>query len=129
MIEANKPKVFASAVRFGAGSGMAPEAVAEFTGNALSTEPADNATIKDARPVIKANLGSLGEVDPASLAMRVSSLGAVNAKYDPASKSYSFQPAAKLHDNHYTVIVTGKAKGKKVEARWGFTVDTKEEKP
>ena len=68
-------------------------------------------------------------VAAASLAMRVSSLGAVNAKYDPASKSYSFQPAAKLHDNHYTVIVTGKAKGKKVEARWGFTVDTKEEKP
>ena len=125
MIEANKPKIFASAVRFGGGGAMDTEPVAEFTGNTLSTEPADSATITDARPVIKANLGSLGQVDPATLAMRVSSLGAVNAKYDAANKSYSFQPTAKLKDNRYSVIVTGKAGGKKVEARWGFTVDTK----
>lgn len=124
MIEANKPKVFASAVRFGSG-GTFSEPVAEFTGNALSNEPADNATVKDPRPLIKANLGNLGEVDPGSLNMRVSSLGSVNAKYDPATKTYAFQPIAPLKDNRYTVIVTGKAKGKKVEARWGFTVDTK----
>ena len=129
MIEANKPKVFASAVRFGGGGARpASEPVAEFTGNALSTEPADNATISDSRPVIKANLGALGEVDPASLAMRVSSLGAVNAKYDAATKTYSFQPTRKLNDNRYSVIVTGKANGKKVEARWGFTVDSKGQK-
>jgi len=91
----------------------------------LSTEPADNSTIADPHPVIKAHVGSLGEVDPASLAMRVSSLGAVNAKYDPATKTYAFQPTRKLNDNRYSVIVTGKANGKKVEARWGFTVDSK----
>lgn len=125
MIEANKPKVFASAVRFGGGGATASEPVAEFTGNALSTEPADNAKVTNPRPLIKVNLGSLGEVDPGSLAMRVSSLGAVNAVYDPASKSYSFQPTRKLNDNRYSVIVTGKANGKKVEARWGFTVDAK----
>ena len=125
MIEANKPKVFASAVRFGGGSAMDTEPVAEFSGKSLTTEPAADATINDPRPVIKANLGSLGEVDPATLAMRVSSLGAVNAKYDAATKSYSYQPATKLKDNRYSVIVTGKAGGKKVEARWGFTVDTK----
>jgi len=125
MIEANKPKVFASAVRFGSGASVASEPVAEFTGSALSTEPADNSTIADPHPVIKAHVGSLGEVDPASLAMRVSSLGAVNAKYDPATKTYAFQPTRKLNDNRYSVIVTGKANGKKVEARWGFTVDSK----
>ena len=125
MIEANKPKVFASAVRFGGGGTMDTEPVAEFTGGSLTTEPANDAKITDPRPVIKANLGSLGEVDPATLAMRVSSLGEVNAKYDAATKSYSYQPTRKLNDNRYSVIVTGKAGGKKVEARWGFTVDTK----
>ena len=125
MIEANKPKVFASAVHFGSGASVDSEPVAEFTGSSLSTEPADNTTVSDPRPVIKVNLESLGEVDPATLSMRVSSLGAVNAKYDAASKSYTYQPATKLKDNRYSVIVTGKAKGKKVEARWGFAVDTK----
>ena len=125
MIEANKPKIFASAVNFGAGSAFAPEAVAEFSGNALSTEPADNATIKEPRPLIKADLGSLGQVDPASLSMRVSSLGAVNAKYDPETKTYSYQPTRNLNDNRYSVFVSGKANGKRVEVRWGFSVDTK----
>ena len=128
MIEANKPKVFASAVRFGGGSMMDTEPVAEFSGSGLNTEPAADATIADARPVIKVNLASLGALEPGTLAMRVSSLGAVNAKYDPATKTYTFQPATKLKDNRYSVIVTGKADGKKVEARWGFTVDTKEPK-
>jgi len=125
MIEANKPKVFASAVRFGSGASMNAEPVAEFTGSAISPEPADNATIKDPRPVIKANLSSLGEIDPATLSMRVSGLGTVAPKYDQATKTVTYQPARKLNDNRYSVIVTGKANGKKVEARWGFTVDTK----
>jgi len=125
MIEANKPKVFASAVRFGSGGTVDTEPVAEFKGSSLNTEPADNATVTDPHPLIKVNLSSLGAVDPATLAMRVSSLGAVNAKYDAATKTYSYQPTRTLNDNRYSVIVTGKASGKKVEARWGFTVDTK----
>jgi peptidoglycan/xylan/chitin deacetylase (PgdA/CDA1 family) len=129
MIEANKPKVFATAVHFGSGASIGSEPVAEFTGGTLKTEPADNATIADPRPVIKVDTERFGKIDPASLAMRVSSLGAVNAKYDPATKTYSYQPPHKLADNRYTAIVTGKADGKKVEARWGFTVDTKAAKP
>ena len=125
MIEANKPKVFASAIHFGSGAVSASEPVAEFTGKSLDTEPADNATVADPKPLIKVNTSSFGEVDPASLAMRVSSLGSVNAKYDPATKTYSYQPTRNLNDNRYTVIVTGKANGKKMEARWGFTVAAK----
>ncbi len=126
MIEPGKPKIFASAINFGAGGPVTTaEPVAEFAPRTLSTLPADNATITDPRPVIQANLSEFGDVDPASLSMRVSSLGAVNAKYDPATKTYTFQPPRKLLDNRYTVIVMGKAKDKRVEARWGFTVDTK----
>ncbi|MDD5350602.1 MAG: polysaccharide deacetylase family protein, partial [Chthoniobacteraceae bacterium] len=126
MIDTRKPQIFASAIRFsGMPGASAPEAVAEYTPDKLATEPADNATIADPRPLIKANVGSFGGVDPATLSMRVSSLGAVNAKYDPATQSYSFQTPRKLGEGRYTVIVTGKAHGKKVEARWGFTVDPK----
>ena len=104
----------------------APEAVAEYTPDKLATEPADNATIANPKPLIKADVSGFGSVDPATLSMRVSSLGAVNAKFDPAAQTYTFQTPHKLADSRYTVIVTGKANGKKVEARWGFNVDTKE---
>lgn len=129
MIESNKPNVFASATRFGSGPATAAEPVAEYTGSALQTEPANDATVTDSRPLIKLNTEKLGKVDPASLSMRVSSLGAVNAQYDPAAKTFSYLPPHKLNDNRYSVIVTGKADGKKVEARWGFTIDTKAAKP
>ena len=128
MIDTRKPQIFASALRFGASPGAnAPEAVAEYTGDKLTTEPGDNATLANPRPLIKVDVSAFGNVDPASLSMRVSSLGAVNAKYDPATHAYTFQTPRKLADSRYTVIVTGKANGKKVEARWGFTVDTTKE--
>lgn len=125
MIEANKPKIFASAINFGTGGPRtAAEPVAEFAPKALSTLPADNTTVADPRPTIQANLSGFGDVAPASLSMRISSLGAVDAQFDPATKTYTFQPPRKLADNRYTVIVTGKAKNQRVEARWGFTVDS-----
>jgi peptidoglycan/xylan/chitin deacetylase (PgdA/CDA1 family) len=125
MIEATKPQIFANAVNFGPGlSRTVAEPVAEFAAQNLSTLPVDNSTISDSKPLIQANLSEFGKVDPATLSMRVSSLGAVNAKYDPATKNYTFQPPRKLGDNRYTVFVTGKANGKRVEARWGFTLDS-----
>jgi len=127
MIDTRKPQIFANATRFGNAPSMnAPEAVAEYTPDKLATEPADNATIANPKPLIKADISGFGSVDPATLSMRVSSLGAVNAKFDPATQTYTFQTPRKLADSRYTVIVTGKANGKKVEARWGFNVDTKE---
>lgn len=126
MIDGRKPQIFASAIRFGGmPSVTAPEAVAEYTADKLATQPGDNATIAEQRPLIKAGVGVFGKVDPASLSMRVSSLGAVNAKYDPATQTLSYQVPRKLGEGRYTVIITGKADGKKVEARWGFTVDPK----
>ncbi|MEI8233478.1 MAG: polysaccharide deacetylase family protein [Verrucomicrobiota bacterium] len=127
MIDAHKPQIFASALRFGGSPGAnAPETVAEYTPDKLATEPGDNATIANPRPLIKADVSAFGGIDPATLSMRVSSLGAVNAKYDPATHTYTFQTPRKLADSRYTVIITGKAGGKRVEARWGFTVNTKE---
>src|SRR5438876_9790790 len=82
-IEANKPKVFADAVKMiGAPtSGGAP--VAEVGAKDLSTQPADGETARTALPLIKANLSGVGAIDPQSVQLRISGLGVVPASYDP----------------------------------------------
>ena len=123
MIQANQPKVFADAVRFGGGKGENLPAVAEITSQTLSAEPPDGAIISDPRPVIKASIANLGPVDSKTLVMRVSGLGPVPAKFDPAKKMLSYRPPTKLKEGLYTVIISATAGGKKMETRWGFAVD------
>src|SRR5213076_2227893 len=114
-IEANKPKVFADAVKMiGAPtSGGAP--VAEVGAADLSTQPADGQTVRTALPLIKANLGRVGGIEPGSVQMRVSGLGVVPVSYDPKTGMVSYQVTQKLRGNSCTVIVSAKAEGKKVE--------------
>src|SRR6059058_2269692 len=58
LIEANKPKVFADAIKtIGTSSGGAA-AVAEVGATSLASQPADGETIRTALPLIKANLSS-----------------------------------------------------------------------
>jgi peptidoglycan/xylan/chitin deacetylase (PgdA/CDA1 family) len=123
MIEANKPKVFADAVKMiGASTGGA-SAVAAVGAENLSTQPADGATVRTAMPLIKANLSSISGIDPGSVQMRVSGLGAVPASYDPKSGIVSYQVTQKLHDKTCTVILSAKSEGKKVETHWTFGVE------
>src|SRR5438128_11632624 len=82
-IEANKPKVFADAVKMIGTSTGGAAAVAEVGAKDLGRQPAGGETGRDALPLIKANVGPLGQIDPASLQMRVSGLGVVPASYDP----------------------------------------------
>ncbi|MEI6351935.1 MAG: polysaccharide deacetylase family protein [Verrucomicrobiota bacterium] len=124
MIQANQPKVFADAVRFGGGAAREnPAPVAEVTSQTLSAQPPDGAIVTDPRPVIKASIANLGPVDSKTLVMRISSLGPVPAKYDPKTKMLSYRPETKLKDGLYTVIISGMAAGKKIETRWGFAID------
>src|SRR5437773_5194852 len=122
-IEANKPKVFADAVKMiGAPtSGGAP--VAEVGAKDLSTQPADGETARTALPLIKANLSGIGAIDPQSVQLRISGLGVVPASYDPKTGTVSYQVTQKLRGNSCTVIVSAKAEGKKVEAHWTFGID------
>jgi peptidoglycan/xylan/chitin deacetylase (PgdA/CDA1 family) len=123
MIEANKPKVFADAVKMiGASTGGAA-AVAAVGAENLSTQPADGATVRTAMPLIKANLSSISGIDPGSVQMRVSGLGAVPASYDPKTGVVSYQVTQRLHDKTCTVIVSAKSEGKKVETHWTFGVE------
>ena len=80
-------------------------------------------TVKDPKPLIKANLATMGDIDPKSVEMRVSGFGLVPAQYDPATKIVSYQISQKLRDKNYSVILTAKVAGKKVETRWSFNFD------
>src|SRR5882757_7917086 len=84
-IEANKPKVFEDAVKMIASSSGGPggPAVAVVGAQNLQTEPADGSTVRSALPLIKANLSAIGQIDPASVQLRISGLGVVPASFDP----------------------------------------------
>src|SRR6266545_2262506 len=122
-IEANKPKVFADAVKMIGTSTGGASAVAEVGAADLSTQPADGATVRTALPLIKANLSRIGQIEPGSVQLRVSGLGIVPATYDPKTGTVSYQVTQKLRDRSCTVILTAKSEGKKVEAHWTFGIE------
>jgi len=121
MIEANKPKVFESAITFGGSSSSGASAVSEIPLGSINAQPADGSTASS-KPIIKANLGAIGGIEPGSVKMRVSGLGVVPAKYDPASKMLSYQVTQPLHGDSCSVIVEAQISGKKAEAHWAFTL-------
>jgi peptidoglycan/xylan/chitin deacetylase (PgdA/CDA1 family) len=122
-IEANKPKVFADAVKMIGTSAGGAAAVAEVGAKELSTQPADGATVRTALPLIKANLSGVGQIEPGSVQLRLSGLGIVPASYDPKTGMVSYQVTQKLRDTSCTVILTAKSEGKKVEAHWTFGIE------
>ena len=120
-IESTKPKVFEEAVNFtgaveGGNAGVMPASAT------MVTQPMDGETVTDALPEIKANLATLGNVDPKSVTMRISGLGLVPAVYDPATKLILYKVTQKLYDQQVTVIVSATVNGRKTEARWFFNI-------
>src|SRR6478672_9353969 len=122
LMEANKPKTFTDAIAAIATTAVGP-AVAEVAPSNLQTQPADGETIKNALPLIKANIASLGAIDPGSVEMRVSGLGKVDASFDPKSTTVAYQVTQRLKDKNCTVIVSAKSGGKKVETHWTFNIE------
>jgi hypothetical protein len=124
-IEANKPKVFEDAVKMIATSSGGPgaPAVAVVSAENLRAEPADGTTVRSALPLVKANLSQIGQIDPASVQVRISGLGVVPASFDPKTGVVSYQVTQKLRDKNCTVILTAKSGDKKVEAHWTFGID------
>lgn len=122
-IEGNKPKVFEDAVKMIATSSGGASAVAEIGTAQLQTQPAEGDTVRTALPLIKANLSSMGGIDPNSIQMRVSGLGIVPASFDAKTGTISYQVTQKLRDKSCTVIISAKSDGKKVEAHWTFGID------
>ena len=124
-IEANKPKVFEDAVKMIATSSGGPggPAIAVVGAQDLQTEPADGTTVRSALPLIKANLSAIGQIDPASVQLRISGLGVVPSSFDPKTGVVSYQVTQKLREKSCTVILTAKSGDKKVEAHWTFGID------
>jgi len=122
-IEANKPKVFADAVSMIGASSGGGTAVAQIGAKDLTTQPADGETVRTALPLIKVNLGSIGQIEPGSVQMRVSGLGLVPVNFDPKTGMVSYQVPQKLRDKTCTVIVSAKSAGKKVETHWTFGIE------
>jgi hypothetical protein len=79
--------------------------------------------VRTSLPLIKANLSSIGQIEPGSVQMRVSGLGVVPANFDPKTGAVSYQVPQKLRDKTCTVIVSAKSEGKKVETHWTFGIE------
>ena len=124
-IEANKPKVFEDAVKMIATSSGGPgaPAVAAVGAENLQVEPADGSTVRSALPLIKANLSQIGQIDPASVQLRISGLGLVPASFDPKTGTVSYQVTQKLREKNCTVILSAKSGDKKVETHWTFGIE------
>ena len=123
LMEANKPKTFTDAIAGIATTATGP-AVAEVAASNLQTQPADGETIKNPLPLIKANIASLGAIDPGTVPeMRVSGLGKVDSSFDPKSSTIAYQVTQRLKDKTCTVIVSAKSGDKKVETHWTFKID------
>ena len=124
-IESTKPKVFEEALNFkgaveGGNAGVMPAAAT------MITQPMDGETVSDSLPEIKANLATLGNVDPKSVTMRISGLGLVPATYDPETKLISYKMTKKIYARQVTVIVSATVNARKTEARWSFNIGSNE---
>jgi peptidoglycan/xylan/chitin deacetylase (PgdA/CDA1 family) len=127
-VEAAKPQIFQAALSMSGGGVVgAPEApvsnVAQLAAASMLTKPAEGETVRDPKPVIKANLATMGDIDPKSVEMRISGFGLVPAKFDPATRTVTYQVTEPLRDRNYTVILSAKAGGKRVETRWTFNFE------
>jgi peptidoglycan/xylan/chitin deacetylase (PgdA/CDA1 family) len=120
-IESTKPKIFEEALNF-TGSVEGGNASVRPATTTVVTQPKDGETVSDSPPEIKANLATLGDVDPKSVTMRISGLGLVPATYDPGTKLVSYKVTQKLYGPEITVIVSATVNARKTEARWSFNI-------
>ncbi len=124
-IGSKEPHIFQAALHaIGSGPVSVAPAVAQMAAASMATQPMEGETISDPKPLIKANLATMGAIEPDSVEMRISGFGLVPAVYDPATKMVSFQLANQpLRDRNYTVIISAKVGGRKAETRWSFQFD------
>lgn len=126
-VDAKQPKIFEDAMKMiggGVSGTPAPDAeYAQLAAASMVTQPMSGETIGNPTPTIKANLSTMGTLDPGSVKMRISGIGPVPAKYDEASKTISYTVPQKLTEKSYTVIITASSQGKRVETQWSFNFD------
>ena len=123
-IDSVKGDVFKAALDFGTTDSTQPGVeTSQLASAAMLTEPLNDQHITEPKPTVKANLASMGDVDPKSVEIRISGFGLVPAVYDPKTELVTYTFTQKLVPKTYIVILTAKVNGRKVETRWDFTVD------
>ena len=125
---ANAAKIFADAMKMigGGEGGAAPgaePAYAELAASSMVTEPMEGSTTNNTRPTIKANLATMGNIDPGSIRMRVSGIGVVPAKYDPKTHIVSYVVTTPLAKDTYFVFLDATLNGKQAQTKWSFNID------
>lgn len=123
LMENNKPQVFTTALSFGGAATGSGPAVSAVNASTLQTQPAEGETVRTSLPLVKANLATMGPIEPGSVQMRISGLGLVPATFDEKTQTVSYQVTQKLRDKSCTVIIAAKSGAKKVEASWSFNID------
>jgi peptidoglycan/xylan/chitin deacetylase (PgdA/CDA1 family) len=136
-VESTKPKIFTDAMAMiGGGPGESPRAAGsgavggavpagggQLAAVSMVTVPMEGEVIRDSKPVIKANLATFGEVEPGSVEMRVSGVGPVPVKYDPATKLAQGTLLQPLKEKQVTVLLSAVVGGRRVETRWNFSYE------
>ena len=126
-VDQTDPKIFQDALAMQGGGAGGPlptgPSIAQLASASMITQPMQGETISNPKPTIKANLATMGEVDPKSIEMRISGLGQVQAQYDPQTKMISYQVTQPLREKSYSVILSANVGGKRAETRWDFNFD------
>lgn len=95
-------------------------------GNQLvELSPAPDETIKERRPVIKADMKNLGDIVPESIKLRVGGLGTVPASYDPIGKVMTYQLPYRLRRQDCALSLSFKRVSEQAEEviSWRFKLD------
>ncbi len=118
---------FALATGFKGEMASGEAVMAQDAAASMVTQPVHNSTVRELTPTLKANLSTMGEIDMATVEMRVSGVGKVPAKIDKESKTvtYTIPANQKLRPGPQTVIISGMVGARKAETRWSFVVDPK----
>lgn len=125
-VDSTKPKIFTDALAMIGGGGESPEsapAIAVLAASSMVTVPAEGEAVQTDRPAIRVNLATLGDVENGTVEIRISGVGAVPVKYDPASKNAEAVLLQPLKERNVTVIVSATVHGRRVETRWSFVCD------
>ena len=129
MILGTHDKIFEVATTFRDSKTAAPPggAIAGLTQTTpVPVSPEAGALVNSRLPVISADLSTLGEIDPATLTMKVSGFGEVPATLDPATKVLSWQVSRRLRQPFCQVAVTWQAPQDAPAATplsWSFQID------
>ena len=128
MILGNYDKIFEIATTFRDGGPANPEGaipgLVQATPYPVSPEP--GSIVNSRLPIISVDLSTLANLNPASLSMQVSGFGEVPAKFDPATKKYSWKVSRKLRQPSCQITVTWlDTAGAKPDTplRWSFQLD------